>query len=460
MNVSMLIDLIKTVSVVVVFAYLVTRSRYFADLLKKHPGYKSRIIMIIFFGALSIFGTYGGVMLPSGAIANIRDLGPIIAGLIGGPVVGLGAGLIGGLHRYFVGGFVALSTSTVTVMGGLAGGLIFTLKKGNFPQIWVVMLFTACVEIVLMGFTLLISRPFDEALAAVEEVAIPMIASNVIGAGIFAFVIRNLITERKTAIEREKYRVELDRKKFEIEAARNIQRSFLPDSEPQLSGFDIAAFTLPALEVGGDFYDFIPISEKKWGLVIADVSGKGFPAALFMALSRTCVRANAMGKTTASEAIYMANNLISQDDKSDMFVTLFYATLDKSSKQLNYVNAGHNPPLVFNEKSGEIVMLKAKGIALGVMPNISLEEQEIFLDEGDTIVFYTDGVTEAINNQKEQFGQARLIKLVKDNSNLSAKELIERIEQEVVTFSDGQPQFDDITLMVLKVLGSSNNSLT
>ena len=125
----------------------------------------------------------------------------------------------------------------------------------------------------------------------------------------------------------------------------------------------MAAFSLPALEVGGDFYDFIPLSQNKWGLVIADVSGKGFPAALFMALSRTYIRANAMGKATASEAIRMANNLITKDAKSGMFVTLFYAILDLHKKQLHYVNAGHYPPLLCKGADGTVMLLGAQGIA-------------------------------------------------------------------------------------------------
>jgi sigma-B regulation protein RsbU (phosphoserine phosphatase) len=450
--INLLIDLIKTAGVVIIFAYLVTRTRFFIDILEKRPNYKSRLIMIAFFGALSIFGTYGGVVLPSGAIVNIRDLGPIIAGLVGGPIVGLGAGLIGGLQRYFIGGFVAVSSSSVTVLAGLVGGLIYLLRKGIFPRIWAVMLYAACVELFLMGFTLLISRPFDQTLEVVKQAALPMIIANAAGTGIFAFIIHNLITERKNATEKERLRAELERKKFEIETARNIQRSFLPDSEPHIKGFDIAGFTLPALEVGGDFYDFIPISQDRWGFVIADVSGKGFPAALFMALSRTCVRAYAVGKTTACGAICMANNLISQDDKSDMFVTLFYALLDTDSKQLHYVNAGHNPPLVFGRQGDGLVLLAARGIALGVMPDIALEEKEVPLHEGEIVLLYTDGVTEAVNMKKEQFGQQRLITLVEGNRNLSAQELIRRIEQEVIAFSEGQPQFDDLTLMVLKVL--------
>ncbi len=447
---NILIDLIKTAAVVVLFAYLVTRTRLFNDLLEKRASYKTKIIIIVLFGALSVFGTYGGIVLPSGAIANIRDLGPMIAGLVGGPVVGICAGLIGGIQRYFGGGFVAVPCSIATVVAGLAGGLIYTFRKGNFPRIWQVMVFAAGMELFHMGLTLLIARPFDQALSTTKEVIIPMVAANTIGAGIFAYIIRNLIIEKKTAGEKEKYRQELERKQFEIETARSIQQSFLPESTPRLKDFDIAAFSLPALEVGGDFYDFIPISQDKWGLVIADVSGKGFPAALFMALSRICVRANAMGKTTASEAIGMANNLICQDSKSGMFVTLFYATLDLNKRQLHYVNAGHNPPLLFPGGGGEVILLAARGIALGVLEDISLEEKELDLAANDTVIFYTDGVTEAINRQEEQFGQDRLVKLVARNSHLSAQDLVDKIKSTVVDFAQGQAQFDDFTLVALK----------
>jgi sigma-B regulation protein RsbU (phosphoserine phosphatase) len=212
------------------------------------------------------------------------------------------------------------------------------------------------------------------------------------------------------------------------------------------------AFNLPAKEVGGDFFDFIPISEDRWGLVIADVSGKGVPAALFMALSRTLIRANASGDHTASEAICRANDLIAQEERAGMFVTLFYGILDTEDMSLTYVNAGHNLPLMFRDGGAEIIMLAAKGIALGVMQDIELEEKKISLRSGDTIVLYTDGVTEAINNQEEQFGQQRLTDIVQGCCNLSAGELLQHITDGVNAFSQEQSQFDDITLMVLKVL--------
>jgi len=461
---SILVDLIRTGCVVMVFAYLVSRTKFFTNLLDGIFDYKSRIVIILLFGALSIYGTFGGIILdtgaiahirhlgPTGAIAELRDLGPMIAGLVGGPAIGLGAGLIGGIHRYFLGGFLAVPCAIATVLAGLTGGLIYSLRKGNFPRIWQVMLLTVGIELMDIGLSLLIAKPFNDVVTVAKELTVPIVVANGIGAGIFAFIISNLINERKTTADKEKYRRELERKRFEIEAARSIQQTFLPDSPPRLEGFDMAAFNLPALEVGGDFYDFIPISEDTWGIVIADVSGKGFPAALFMALSRTCVRANAMGKTTASEAICMANNLIAQDAKSGMFVTLFYAVLDLHKKQLRYVNAGHNPPLLCKGYGGDVVLLSAHGIALGVMDEINLQEVELNLANNDVVVFYTDGITEAVNDKEEQFGQERLIKLVAQNSSLPAQELIDKIKSAVTDFAQRQAQFDDLTLVVLKSL--------
>jgi len=249
---------------------------------------------------------------------------------------------------------------------------------------------------------------------------------------------------RRTTAEKE-------RMARELEIARGIQQNFLPESAPQIEGAELAAVNVPALEVGGDFYDFIPVAADKWGLVIADVSGKGVPAALFMALSRTLVRAYAMGNPTVSETIQRANYLIAEDDRSSMFVTLFYGVLDTRRRTLTYVSAGHNPPLMLPGRGGGTIMLKAKGVALGLMPDIQLEEKEIHLEKGDVLTLYTDGVTEAINEKQEQFGPERLARVVDSNRNLSASEIVKRVEQEVTEFSQGQPQFDDITLLILKV---------
>jgi serine phosphatase RsbU (regulator of sigma subunit) len=237
----------------------------------------------------------------------------------------------------------------------------------------------------------------------------------------------------------------------ELEIARGIQQRLLPQTAPIIEGMDLAAHNEPAREVGGDFYDFIPVMEDNWGLAIADVSGKGMPAAMFMGLSRTIIRASATGDPAAANAIKQANELICRDSTSGMFVTLFYAVLNTRWKRLRYVNAGHNPPLLFRKGTEDVIPLRAKGIALGVAHHIDLQEASIDLLPGDTLVLYTDGITDAINDRLEVFGLERLIGIVRANRALSSKDLLDRIQNDVMRFAGQQPQFDDITLMVLKV---------
>lgn len=450
--VDILIDLIKTACVVVAFAYVVTRTTFFTEILDKKLTFTNQSILILLFGALSIFGTYGGLQLPSGAIANIRDLGPMVAGLVGGPIVGLGAGLIGGVHRYFLGGFVCIPCSLSTVIAGLLGGAIYLLKKGKFVTVWQAILFSIFMELLHMGLTLLLAKPFDQALGVVKEVILPMVVANALGIAVFALIIRNLIVERKTAADKETLKLELARTEYEMETARGIQQSFLPESPPQIEGFELSALNLPARQVGGDFYDFIPVSEGKWGIIIADVSGKGVPAALFMALSRTLVRVNVADNPTASQAMQKANHMISQETKMGMFVTLFYAVLTPEKKLLHYINAGHNPPFVVKEDSGDVILLRASGIAMGVIDDVLLEEKVIELGSNDIVVFYTDGITEAINRKSEQFGEKRLIETINRYAALPPKDLISRVKDEVFAFAQDQPQFDDFTLVILKAI--------
>ena len=448
--IELLLVLVEKICVIVVIAYLITRTKYFREILDKKFTLKNRAIFILIFGAVSIFGTYSGIEI-FGAIANVRDLGPMIAGLIGGPVIGLGAGLIGGIHRYFLGGFTCVPCSLATVLAGLFGGIIYILRRGKFIGVPGAVLFAALMESFHMILVLILAHPYSEAVKVVEEVSIPMIFANSLGMFFFAYIISNRIRELETAEERDKYSAELERKRYELKMAHDIQQSFLPDAIPDLPGFELAAQNIPAKEVGGDFYDFIPISEGKIGLTIADVSGKGVPAALFMALSRTIVRAKATRSSGVREVIRDANSLITADAKSGMFVTLFYAVLDLSERTLTYVSAGHNPPVIFKAKTRTLMRLDAKGIALGAIADIELEERKIILDGGDTVVFYTDGVTEAINKSMEQFGEERLIRTIKVNHELSANDMIAKIKGEMLAFCGDEPQFDDITLMVLKV---------
>jgi HAMP domain-containing protein len=256
---------------------------------------------------------------------------------------------------------------------------------------------------------------------------------------------------KRYTVELARTTAERERLVRELEIARDIQRNFLPATWPKIAGVDLAAMNLPARHVGGDFYDFIPLADGRLGLVVADVSDKGVPAALFMALSRSLIRAYSMDSPDVLTALKQANAFISVDNESMMFVTLFYAVLDPHTMRLSYINAGHNPPMLVGRDSSRLVMLEAKGIALGVIEDISLEEHEVQLEAGDVLVLYTDGVTEAMNVNRELFGEQRLQSVVAENLHLSAEALMRTINEKVELFTHGEPQSDDITLMVAKV---------
>lgn len=250
---------------------------------------------------------------------------------------------------------------------------------------------------------------------------------------------------QRTTAEKERFAKEL-------EIAKGIQQSFLPETAPKIAGIEIAAKNIPALEVGGDFYDFIPLGKEQWGLVIADVSGKGVPAALFMALSRTLIRASTLANADPAVAIGHANQLICEDSKTSMFVTLFYAILDSRAMTLEYVNAGHNPPLLLKGTSSDVVLLKAQGIALGMTDEVVLQSAQVDLRPGDVLVLFTDGVTEAINDREEEFGEERLLSVIMENRNLPAADILEKILAAITGFAGDHPQHDDITLMVIRAL--------
>lgn len=639
-EVELLLLLVEKICVVIVVAYLITRTKHFHNVIDKQLTFGDRLILILAFGGFSIYGTYSGIKI-FGAIANIRDLGPMIAGLVGGPFIGLGAGLIGGIHRYFLGGgFTAIPCALATIISGLLGGLIYELRKKDFVGVLWAALFAIFMESFHMLLVLLIARPFADALQLVKEIGLPMIGANSIGVAIFALIIVNLIKEKRTSSERDRYYAELERKiyemeklyrlgvevsstldinvvldlcinttvevleakmgfiflvddkshqlflgsmakfedervhsqsspsggsvkivkrgelrleqgkglaswvvenkkpllvndvdtkellsnpiyedcgfkiksilcvpllvkdrvigviqicnkrkdglfssedqhllvsfavhaaiaienaklyqevaekermKKELEIAHRLQTSLLPDNPPQVKGYQIAAMSVPAKEVGGDFYDFIDVADNKIGLVIGDVAGKGLPAALFMALSRSFLRAQAIGNLEAKTVMERTNRLIANDAREGMFVTAFYAILDIPGKVLKLSNAGHNPPFLFHSSMGECEDLKVEGIALGVFDEAQFQQKEIILRKDDIVVFYTDGVVEAIDKNNQQFGVERLIKIFKDNPHLQVSQLIKSIKKKVKEFTEGQPQFDDFTLMLIKV---------
>jgi sigma-B regulation protein RsbU (phosphoserine phosphatase) len=449
-TVDLLISLTEIMCVVIVAAYVITRTKMFNEALAGKLSWKNQAILMVVFGLLSIFGTYAGIDI-MGVKVNVRDLGPMIAGLVGGPFMGIGAGLIGGLHRlFFVGGDTTVSCSLATIFSGIFGSIIWYLAGRRFPGVLVAVTFAVMQEVFHMALVVLLVTPYDYAIEVVEQVGPPMILVNALGMLLFAYIINNLRQERTVQAERDRLHDTIEKEKFEMEVAKDIQQSFLPKNGPSVDGFDVYALNIPAKEVGGDFYDFIDLGEGRSGLVIADVSGKGVPGAIYMALSRTVLRATSAPASGPSAALVEANRIISEtSESSGMFVTLFYAVVDHSTRRLTYANAGHNPPMLL--RSGEFTELVGEGIALGATETAVAEEQTLPLQDKDVVLFYTDGVTEANAPSGELYGEERLRAALLRLRASPAQDIVEGIKEDVLRFSQGVVQYDDITLMALKV---------
>jgi sigma-B regulation protein RsbU (phosphoserine phosphatase) len=238
----------------------------------------------------------------------------------------------------------------------------------------------------------------------------------------------------------------------ELDLGRQIQLSLLPPDCPIVPGWQCTVFYQAARQVGGDFYDFFDLPGKpaRMGIVIADVVGKGVPAALLMAASGTIIRATALAERSPAAVLMQANELLRQSSRSGLFLTGLYAELHSNSGRLIYANAGHNWPLWYQSATGRIQMLADHGTVLGAFDQIDLEDCEIELAHNDLLVLYTDGVTEAMDEVHQLFGEERLRAAVAANATGSAQQVLDAIVAAVRTFTGGIPQSDDITLSVLK----------
>jgi serine phosphatase RsbU (regulator of sigma subunit) len=250
------------------------------------------------------------------------------------------------------------------------------------------------------------------------------------------------------------HREELGRQRLEeeLKVARQIQLSMLPTSCPAAPGWEIDAAYEAARTVGGDFYDFydLPGQPARLGMTVADVSGKGVPAALFMALSRTIIRTTALSGRGPASALLRANELILKDSRSGLFLSAVYAALELDSGRVIYANGGHNRPLWRHAATGQVTELEARGVILGVLDEIVIDEGRIDLAPGDCLVLYTDGVTEAVNPEGEMFGEERLVELVAAHAGGSAAALRARIAEALAAFTAGAEQADDVTCLVMK----------
>lgn len=245
--------------------------------------------------------------------------------------------------------------------------------------------------------------------------------------------------------------LEKQRMEEELELAKEIQTNLLPSSIPKIKNFELAALNFPSRQIGGDYYDFIMQADNKLCFAIADVSGKGVPAALLMANLQAFLRSICKRELEISEATGLINDLVSENTTPGKFITFFWGLINPDSKSISFVNAGHNPPLFIRNK--KLTKLEEGGMILGVMKTLMpYKSKRIQLEKGDTVILFSDGITEAMNESGEEFSDERLEQLAVDLSDKNADEILRIIKEEVKSFTKDTEQSDDITLMVIKAL--------
>ncbi|MFN0158540.1 MAG: PP2C family protein-serine/threonine phosphatase [Bacteroidota bacterium] len=248
---------------------------------------------------------------------------------------------------------------------------------------------------------------------------------------------------------------ERERMAKELEIARRVQMSLLPKTNPTADGYDISGICIPALEVGGDYYDFVNLGGRQIGIAIGDVSGKGVPAAIYMTLTKGILQSHAEDNVSPKVVLSKVNSLMYRTIDRNSFVSMFYAILDPAKKIIRFARAGQCPVIITQGGGKQDMLLTPKGMALGLemgkVFDAVLEEQEVQLHSGEVLVFYTDGFTEAMTETGDEFGEQRLTESLARNRHKSASEIIKGICDDVEKFTDGHPQHDDMTMVVVKV---------
>lgn len=243
-------------------------------------------------------------------------------------------------------------------------------------------------------------------------------------------------------------RIQLER---ELQVAREFQASLMPTESPGVDGWDFGVLWQPAHTVSGDFYDFVNVADQSLqGTVIADISDKGIPAALFTALARSTIRASITAACCPADWMAHANRVLWKDTVNGMFVTMCYAQVEPESNEMIYVNAGHNPPLWFHQADASFTPLTRTGIALGADEERNFQQRSIYLDRGDFVLFYTDGVIEVASSRDEQFGLERLRLFMLDHRSAPASVMMDTLRRILNSFMGVVSQFDDMTALVIK----------
>jgi serine phosphatase RsbU (regulator of sigma subunit) len=351
---------------------------------------------------------------------------------------------------------VYLPTGSVIIQEGLVGDEMYVLLEGELDvTVQGRQIDRLSPGMILGEMALVDDRPRSATATARTDVCVVPINRERFLAILrdspqFAVSIMNTMSVRTRRLMEEEVRRQ--RMEEELAVGRRIQLSLLPTSCPVIPGYELAAGYRAAHQVGGDLYDFIspPVSPDHVHIVVADVTGKGVPAALYMAVSRTLFHTHGLENPTPSRALDRVNQFIRQDRTTPLFLSAFYAVLEKHNGCLTFANAGHNPPLWIHAATGQISELEARGIVLGAFDSYIPEERMVILEPGDAVVFFTDGITEARNQAGDFLDEEGLLAILHSQKWEHAEDLLDAIITSVDTFSTGAPQMDDFTVVVLR----------
>lgn len=441
---TMFSRMIGTLAVILVISAFIGGSDIVSKFVKTEKKWKYSVIAGLLGGVFGIYGNISGFDL-KGAVISVRDIGPMLAGFTGGPLGGLIAGLIAGIHRLTMGGITAQACVVATCCIGLICGAVSKKWHKYIAKPYFALLLSALMEVFHLSIVLLMVKPFETAVDIVKQIAVPFIAVNTIGFVMMISIITYTDKQRNLALERS-------RLQSELEVANVIQQSLLPlitEDYPGRRELDISASMEAAKEVGGDFYDVFYVDSTHLAFVIGDVSGKGIPAALFMASSKITLQNCIRDYPKLSDAVETANNALCARNEAEMFVTLWVGVLDLTDGNLTFVSAGHNPPVLLRNNRADFIKFK-NGFVLAGMEGMIYKEHTIQLNNEDIVYLYTDGVTEAEDKSHNLFGDERLLNCFENKSQSASAEIVENVKEAIEEFINGNNQFDDMTMLCFK----------
>jgi sigma-B regulation protein RsbU (phosphoserine phosphatase) len=457
---TLLVGMCKRAGSGLMLAYLVTRSRWFRQYMNRTPTSRDTLVLLGIFGALGAYSGMTGVVTRDIG-ATLGFIGPMVGGLLGGPLVGVGAAVITDLYLGFFETAVARIPTLVDVLiAGLAGGVFHALttrRTGRYPNMAQAALLMAGMQVFHLAQVVFMSHPLEAGLALVKYIGLPMICGTTLGTALF-FFLRNLLKEKATQDQRDAYLAQKQKIEGELGVAREIQLAMVPKMLPKTPDWPecgLYADLNSAREVGGDFYDFFLDKDGKLVIAIGDVSDKGVPAALFMAVTKTLLKGMSEPGQMPHELLEKVNREVAESNELNMFVTIFCAKLDLATGELWYSNAGHNPPVLLRKGQRPEWLDLPPGLVLGALPMSVFRTGKILLNPGDALFTYTDGVTEAMDPASGMFSEERLIATLKPLAGAAPKELVEAVGTAVKAFAAGAPQSDDVTMLALRYRGKA-----